>query len=148
MKLAREYLQNGHGEFDALMHRYYSTTIAHQDVPPLSFDWRLYRGFEDSGCLALYTARDTQLDGFAMYVIAQHPKYPSMLLASADTLAVRPEARGQGLGRRLVEYAADELRALGCTHMTHNYRMIYDTVPLFEKLGFKLYEKVYMKDLI
>lgn len=147
MRFRQEYLRDGHEEFDAMMHDYYTRTIAHQDVPDLGFNWPLYKSFENTGKLVLYSARDQELCGFAMYIIGQHPKYPSMFLASCDTLAVLPEARGQGLGKRLVEYASDGLRVLGCTHMSHNYRMIYDTVPLFEKIGFTLYEKVYMKEL-
>jgi GNAT superfamily N-acetyltransferase len=129
------------------MHDYYEDTEAAQGVPELDFNWDMYRGFEDAGTFVVYTARGKRLNGFAFYMVVQHPKYPSMMLAACDTLAVRTELRGIGIGRQIVEYAQDQLKRLGATHMTHNARAIYDTVPLFEKIGFTLFERVYMKEL-
>jgi GNAT superfamily N-acetyltransferase len=148
MRFRQEFLRDGHEEFDALIHHYYAVTDASKDVPPLCFDWSFYLMLEDTGKLVTFTVRTDQLDGFAQYFVVQNVKHPSMLLAACDTLAVRPEMRGHGIGRQLVEFATGELKALGCTHMTHGFRMTYrDEVPLFEKIGFRLYEKVYMKEL-
>ena len=147
MRFAREYLKNGVDEFDKLVHHYYRTTIASNDIPALQFNWPVYLDFEAAGRFHVYTARGNDLNGFAFYMVVPHWKYPSMMLASCDTLAVRPELRGVGIGRQIVEYAQDQLKVHGVTHMTHNSRAVYDTVPLFEKIGFNLFERVYIKEL-
>lgn len=147
MKFHREFLKDGTDEFDALIHDYYRTTEAWRDIPELRLDWDFYGRLEDAGNFYVFTARGEHLNGFAFYMVIEHWKYPSMFLASCDTLAVRPHLRGVGIGRQLVEYAQDMLKPLGVTHMTHNSRAVYDTVPLFEKIGFKLFERVYIKEL-
>ena len=147
MRFAREHLWNGTDEFDELMHHYYETTEASNDIPELKLDWDFYKQMENAGNFYVFTASGEQLNGFVFYLVVQHWKYPSMKMAACDTLAVRPHLRGIGIGRQLVEYAQDMLKPLGVTHMTHNSRAVYDTVPLFEKIGFKLFERVYIKEL-
>lgn len=58
-------------------------------------------------------------------------------LGEVRSLAVRPEATGRGIGRRLVQSCLDEARALG---MQRVFALTY--VPnFFAKFGFQRYEK-------
>lgn len=61
--------------------------------------------------LALPGARvEAEADGFILILVAADE-------AEVLTLAVRPEARGRGLGRRLVEAAAQTARENGAAHL-------------------------------
>ena len=58
-------------------------------------------------------------------------------------LAVSPEGRGRGLGRRLMEEAETRLRALGCPKINLQVRTGNDKVRAFyEAIGYKLDEVV------
>ena len=53
-------------------------------------------------------------------------------------MAVAPEARGQGIGRRLLEYAIAEARLLGVTSLfLGSNTKLADAVHLYESVGFR-----------
>jgi len=145
--ISPELLEQGYKDCDALVLDYYARTEASHGPMPLKIDWDTYRNMESTGHCCLFTAREEQLDGFVLYAVHRHLHHPTYNLAMCSILAVRPEARGRGLGRKLVEFAMPWLKTHGCTHIAHSFRMIYNTEPLFPKLGFKLIEQLYMREL-
>ena len=56
-----------------------------------------------------------------------------------DMIAVAPEAQGQGIGRRLLDFAADHARAMGQTKLTlyTNAKMARNVV-IYETYGFTI----------
>jgi len=58
-------------------------------------------------------------------------------LAEVKSLAVSPEARGTGLGRRLVEAAMQDARRLGVTRL---FALTYEEA-FFRKLGFEVIQR-------
>ena len=56
-----------------------------------------------------------------------------------DMIAVSPEAQGQGIGRKLLDFAADHARAMGQTKLTlyTNAKMARNVV-IYEKYGFTI----------
>lgn len=56
-----------------------------------------------------------------------------------DMIAVAPEAQGQGIGRKLLDFAADHARAMGQTKLTlyTNAKMARNVV-IYEKYGFTI----------
>lgn len=53
-------------------------------------------------------------------------------------LWVADEARGHGLGTRLMQAAEDQARALGCTDVSLD-TFEYQARPFYEKLGYRLF---------
>ena len=54
---------------------------------------------------------------------------------------LRCEARGQGHGRRLLEHALDQARAMGYKRMTlETASVLKDAIAMYRRYGFRLYE--------
>lgn len=131
-----------------LIRAYYSATPAHTGLPEYNFNWPLYEAMEKSGQLLVLTARDAgALIGFAIYVVTEHPHHRGWQIAECDTIAVAHTARGQGIGRTLLEAALGILKNLGVKTVAQRYRTCYNTTPLFSELGFTCAEHVYVKEL-
>jgi len=133
-------------ECDALMHDYYEKTNAHEGVPPLAFNWPHYLALDHQHMLLLVTARNgSQLAGFVLYIIAPHPQYKPTIWAVCNTLAVSPSFRSMGVARSLMATAEPMLRDRKCERVLHGFRHIYNTEPLFPKLGYEPFETMYSK---
>lgn len=128
------------------MHDYYAATEASRGVPPLDFDWDFYMQLWVNDNLTLITARENEdLLGFVMYIVMFHPQYKTVLFATCNTLAVKPERRGMGIASKLVRAAEPFLKMQGVKRVLHGARAVYDVEPLFPKLGFELHERYYSK---
>src|ERR1700693_6378583 len=68
-----------------------------------------YAGLIDAGAVSVF-----ETDGAIAALIVLVPKPDHLLL---DSVAVRPERQGQGLGRRLVAFAESEARRLGYSEL-------------------------------
>jgi len=149
MRIRRERLVECLAEVDALIKDYYERTEeAPRGQPPLEMDWQVYANIEKAGNLTIYTARmGNVLVGFAMYLTGYHAQHKGMKFALCNTLAVDPDFRGQGIGTKLVKHAETDFRMSGVGMMIHGFRMVYNTEPLFPKLGFTEIERMYMKVL-
>lgn len=133
---------------DAIMREMYDTTVASSDIPNYAFDWERYRQVQQAGMLLLTTARfEGLLVGFALYLVIDHPHHQGTRSAECDAIAINVSLRGNQIGRSLIDFSTDYLRRLGVSFVTHRYRTCYNTEPIFPKLGFRLIEHVYMKDL-
>ena len=97
--------------------------------------------------LVIVARRGSELVGFLLYIIANSPHHKGLTFAECDSIVTSRHVRGQGVGSGLVDYALPVLIALGVDRVIHRYRRVYDTTPLFEKLGFKAEETVYTKRL-
>lgn len=73
-------------------------------------------------------------DGAILAIIVLLPHGDHMLL---DNVAVRPEAQGQGLGRRLVAFAEAEARRLGFAELRlYTHQKMTENIALYRRLGF------------
>ena len=149
MQFKREKLRNCVGGCDRLVKDYFDRTNAGDGVPSIDMDWVTYLRLEEHGKLAVFTARDDDdiIQGFAMYVVMLNPHYRTKFFAECDIIAVCPECRGKGVARTLIEIAEGVFRRMGVDRMVHKFRTVYDTEPLFPKLGFVEAERTYMKVL-
>lgn len=135
-------------EAEDLYNDYYKRTKAGEDVPPLDFLWERYYAIEQMGNYVLFTARRKgKLVGIAMYFLSEHLHHRGWKVAYCDGLSVHLDERGQGVGAKLVAHAEVELAKLGAQRMIHGERSYNDKTSLFEKIGFRLSEKIYVKDL-
>ena len=135
-------------ECGELVKDYFARTIAGDGMAPLVFKWSSYKALENACVCKLFIARDDEcIHGFALYIVQEHLHHDNQVIAQCDMIGVQPEMRGHGIGRRLIEHAEEWFREHGVTHMVHHHRVIYDVKPLFRKLGFRLAELGYVKEL-
>jgi GNAT superfamily N-acetyltransferase len=136
-------------QLDKALNHYGKRVRVEDKIGPQNVDWEVYKRFEREGAITLFTAfdDDKRLVGFAMYIVYTHPNHPAARIGHCQFLIVIPEFRGHGLGKMLVEIAMMKLKEQGCTHIIHGRRMVYDTVPLFTKMGFDKFEESYIKEL-
>ena len=149
MKFHKEIMRQAWNEMDALLADYFLRTVAKEGLPPLDMNWRAYIALDQRGDLALCTARgdDDELLGFVMYLVHPHLHHIGTINASCDILAVHVDARGKGIARGLMDYAEPILRIKGAHYITHQFRTCYDVEPLFPKVGYRLIEQGYLKEL-
>jgi GNAT superfamily N-acetyltransferase len=149
MEIVEASVRDTFEDMDVLLHDYWQRSEASEDVPPLNMNWRAYMQLNDQFALKLFTARTHMLVGFVMYHVHEHLHHIGTTNAACDILAVHIDARGKGVARKMMEFAEPKLREVGVTHVTHQFRTCYNnTKPLFPKLGYKLIEYGYLKDLI
>lgn len=135
-------------EIEALLRDMYDNSVASTDIPMYDFDWHRYKQVEIAGMLMLTTARfEEMLVGFAIYLIVRHPHHKTVTSAECDAIAINRNLRNNGIGQNLIDFSLDQLRGRGVKFVTHRYRTCYEAEPIFPKLGFRLIEHVYMKDL-
>lgn len=73
-------------------------------------------------------------DGGIAAIIVLVPKPDHLLL---DNIAVRPDRQGQGLGRRLVEFADNEARRRGYRELRlYTHEEMTENIALYLRLGF------------
>lgn len=150
MQIQRELLTPAlQEEMLALYQDYYSKTEVGADSPPLNFRWDVYQQVQDAGAFYLYTAReDGRLLGVSFYMVAPHLHHSTQIVASCCGLSVHLDARGKSVARKLIDFAAADLKAAGAHMMTHAARTCYKETPIFERLPeFRLREKTYSRDL-
>jgi GNAT superfamily N-acetyltransferase len=135
-------------ELDILLHDYFSRTKAKEGIPPLRMNWDVFIKLNEQGHVMLFTARDGErLVGFALYYIHAHLHHMGMMAASCDILAVDVDHRGKGIATAMLKYAEHVFRNRGIDFITQGSRTCYDVEPLFPKLGYRLIEQGYMKEL-
>lgn len=76
-----------------------------------------------------------EADGLIAAIIVLLPKPDHLLL---DNIAVRPDRQGQGLGRRLIEFAEAEARRLGYPELRlYTHEKMTENIALYRRLGFE-----------
>lgn len=131
-----------------ILHEHYRRTATKIDIPPLDYNWELYSTIADSGMFVCFSARENGVMlGFAMYFIAKHPHHKNDTWATCDGLCVAVDARGRGIGRKLLEFAETELGKRGAVRLVQFHRAWHQGLSLYEKQGFTPTERAFYKDL-
>lgn len=133
----------------AIFEDYYARSKAGEGMPPLKFKWVVYFNLQNIGLLRVYTAReDGKLLGVNFYVCMDHLHHDDFKVADCVGLSVHLDARGKSVGRKLVDFASEKLKAEGVHAQVHKAKTLYEDKPLFERLpGFTLIEKAYLRKL-
>ena len=149
MDIAIEPVTQAWPDCDKLLHDYFERTIAKEGLPPLRMNWLGYVNLDNSGHLILITARgkDHELLGFVMYHIHDHLHHMGVTNAACDIIAVSVDYRSGGIARRMMKYAEPVLKARGVRYITHQFRTGYKAEPLFPKLGYRLIEQAFVKEI-
>jgi len=138
------------GAMDYIVHHYYAVG-GHKVAglqPPIDIAWdKLQRLEEEGHTLTVGAIDDVSLIGFVLYLIINHLHHQTVKIALCDILAVSPNHRGRGIGRALMKHAEPLLCNEGVKQVAHGFRTCYDEEPLFPKLGYRLIEQTYAKEL-
>jgi GNAT superfamily N-acetyltransferase len=137
LKIQIETLADVKDECGDLIAAHWREIAVWQDIP-LDPDWELYEALEKSGRLAIYTVRtdNEKLVGYAVFVTRQHAHYKKHSWALNDIVFVHPDYRDGRIGRNLVRFWEQDLKARGI-HVVHvNVKVAHpalDLVLRFEK---------------
>ncbi len=119
-----------------------------RDTFKLDPDIESYLLLDDAGMLRLYTMRegdDNLLVGYALYIIQPVLHCKGSFQAVSDVMYIEPEYRGNGY--TLLNLVQEDLKKEGVKWFSFTVKAWLDSGKLAEKLGCKLYEKVYQKEL-
>ena len=133
-------------EYFGFVRDYWKRTPENANSPPLLFNMDMYAKLHTGGALKLMVGRvaDDVIIAAALYIIHPSPKHMPAMVAHCDTFAVSHGWRGRGLGTQLMTHVLPMLQAHGVNEVLNGYREVYgETVPLFVKLGFAPYERMY-----
>ena len=137
-------------EIRPLTAAHHAETSFYKDLP-LAPDKDRYLMMEERGFLRCYTARDAdtkRLVGYSIVIVAvnaHHATSPPM--ASGDILFLDPEYRGVGLGRMLVNYGDDQLKAEGVEIVFHHGKHQGNFINTLVRCGYQPCELLYTKRL-
>ena len=99
----------------------------------------LWESYEKNTCWKIYGSFNSRglITGIATLII--EPSLDSMNTGSITNVSVRPENRGHGIGKSIIEYTIEEAKKLKCkevfvTCSNHN-------VPFYIKCGLHLHEQ-------
>lgn len=146
ISFAHENFTRVRSEYAAFVHRYWDNSPENGDEDPLDFNWHVYHGLDTDGLLHLYVGRDDgRMVAAALYIVMMDIKRKTRKVATCDTFAVARDYRGKGVGRKLYAFVEAALIKLKVNEVQQGYREVYHTKPLFEKLGFKVIERIYAK---
>jgi len=123
-----------------LLEEHYRELALFQESVPLAINWPYYYGLAASRQLLFVTARagDGRLLGYYIAITSQCPHYFTTPRATHDIMRVMPEARGHGIGLKLMLHVEQELRAAGIKVWYHGRKAVTPTAPAMDKLVAKL----------
>lgn len=113
-------------------------------------DIDLYTLLERRGAFALITARDDadgSLQGYAAFVLTDKTHCKNILAATCDALYLSPAHRGGLAVLRMLRFAETLLKERGVTRIQYSSPASRDCGAIFRRLGARMTETVYLKDL-
>lgn len=119
-----------------------------QDTVKLDPDWATYDVLDQIGALLIVTARhEGTLVGYAVYLISQNIHYKNLRGAENDLYWLDPVYRKGRAGIELFRAAEFLLAGEGVQKVTHKVKLDHDVGRVFERLGYKPIERIYIKTL-
>ncbi|MCB0324759.1 MAG: GNAT family N-acetyltransferase [Bdellovibrionales bacterium] len=118
--------------------------IAQQDMSPdnrlsESEAKRLFEEITNTGCHKLYVAFvDSRLVGTFALVVVQSLTHNGGKSAVVEDVVVRSDVQGHGIGRQMMDYAAEKARAVGAQKVVLSSGQARENAHAFyEHLGYK-----------
>lgn len=135
-----------------LLERHYKEVSAYQDIP-LAPDFEKYEQLEKLGNVRCFTAKMTTADntlalvGYCIFFVHINIHYTSSLQAVQDILYLEKSQRGQGLGKKFIDWCDEQLSKEGVELSYHHVKTKLNFGPLLESLGYRHVENIYARDL-
>jgi|SRR5579872_224079 len=128
--------------------RHYDEIAENKDIiGRIDPDLATYDALNEKGRLRVLTARDGgRLVGYYISVIARNLHY-NIITATEDMYYLSPEYRRGTAGIRLFVEAEKMVRQAGAIITVAKTKVRHDHGPIFERLGYRPFESVYMKVL-
>jgi GNAT superfamily N-acetyltransferase len=118
------------------------------DTLELNPDWAFYRAEYRAGRLIFVTARaGRELIGYMTMTLRRHPHYSQVRIAIDDLHWLHPSYRGRGSGKAMIAFAEAAARQAGASIFSMRCKADSPHGWLFEQLGYRLTDHVYIKDL-
>lgn len=116
------------------------------DDVPLDINWDRYAAAGKN--YRFFVAKDEDvIVGWIGFFVYDHLRHIGYKMAKEDWYYVVPSYRGNGIGRRLFEYAEKFLKLDGVRRVMVTCKVDHDHSGLIESLGYKHYEKNFTKVL-
>lgn len=135
-------------EFLPLTRKAWNEVDQLKGVMDLDPNLEAYKQLNDSGQLRLYTIREEDskvMVGYALYLIQPVLHCKGQFSAISDVMYIEPEYRK--LGTTLLTLVQEDLKLEGVKWFSFTVKEWLDNGKLAERLGCKLFEKVYQKEL-
>lgn len=143
----REKLSSIREEIAPLLEKHWDEVAIEKDTVPLSPDWPMYELLENCGALVCITARHCgELVGYASYVLSRHLNY-DLRVADCGPFFLDPVFRKGMAGVNLFRAAEIMLKDMGVDRVVHKVKLSLDVGSIFERMGYKPIERVYVKTL-
>jgi len=111
-------------------------------------DYLRYIKMQEAGVLTVLTCRnDKELIGYTFFNIFNGIRFPDCKIAREDLYYIKPEFRGQGLGKKLFIETEKLLKEKGANQVIFTTKTYQDYSHIFESLGYEFYEKQFSKKL-
>ena len=138
--IARESFVAAARELQPLLEAHWKELALFQDEVPLAVNWPWYYSLQANNQLLFVTARSSNgsLLGYYIALVTPCPHYFTTPKALHDVMRVSPEARGAGIGLKLMLFVEQELRAGGIKLWYHGRKAVTETAPAMDKLVAKL----------
>ncbi len=135
-------------EMNPLLERHYEEIAEHKELMKLNPDYTKYYELERLGMLHTVTVRDEgRLIGYCITFTVKHLHYKDCLMGLNDILFIDKPERNGLLAVRLLKYVEDALREKGVQIIHYHIKVCHDHEQLFERLGYKYFEKIYRRVL-
>jgi GNAT superfamily N-acetyltransferase len=112
-------------------------------------DWTRYMQAQDKGEFFLVTARIGlgRMVGYMAMFLQPHLHYKQTKVACDDAHYLMPEYRGQGAGKAMIAFAEKMAAERGATVFSMRCKAEQSHAHIFESLGYKLTDLVFLKEL-
>lgn len=142
----RETLEESLSEIELLLEAHWKEVAVNKDKIFLNPDFDIYKRMENSGNLAIYTARATgSLIGYFVVVLGVNPHYKDHIFATNDVIYLDPAFRKSMVGSTLITYAEESLKDDGVSVLAINTKTHVPFDNTLKRLDFNHVENVYMK---
>jgi len=105
-----------------------------------------YEQLEKLGALRAYTARlENKIIGFCVFHFYPHLHFKKNIFALQDILYIKPEHRG--FGYSFLKWCNEQLKTDGASVIYYSVSLNFNYGSLLKRLGFRLADHVYAKEI-
>lgn len=131
-----------------ILEEHYKELAHYQDIP-LKPSFESYWAIHNSGNLRIYVARRAgRIVGYNVLFLRANMHYSTSTQCAQDIMYVTADCRGQGIGRKLINYADECLAVEGVQMVAHHVKLAHPALAhILEDEGYELVEMIFTKRL-